>query len=478
MVCFMYKLLSLSILLCFFAIHNASALTLKKGETLGSDGQIKSGAANKSAEASDTDETVIYLAWAIAWSGKSAPMIEAVDRLAFPKDSPAVDDEDATPTVKFNDMTDDYILKGRDKLKIRLLSEETLSVQGRLEVERGRFLTIDSEVSLSSKELVLPLDYGEKLVLSWHMPGPSLKEWKSDCDGKTDRKVPKVTNLDCALKQVSRDIKLPEGTIKSHHLASRDAGMTVTGFPGFEKSKVYRFQTIKGVCAKNDWDCRPENIHTKHVRSEITIPIEDRDRAKAGDTTIVEYDLYVPKNPNIDTITEYGDWFNFGQHHGHGDSDVPITVAIVRDDPRVKLVEGGRRTNASPVPGSLAVYLRSIVFDEVLQEKSRNSAIVLAGPGEFEDRWMRIRIEVKWETTKTGRVDIRLDGEKVFECLKCVTLPVHKKAAVRDGKKGKQAVSFQFGIYSWRLEDKAYLYTDTEPPTVVAYYKNVSWKKK
>ena len=60
----MYKLLSLIIFLSFFAIQNASALTLKKGETLGSDGQIKSGAAEKSAEASDTDETVIYLAWA------------------------------------------------------------------------------------------------------------------------------------------------------------------------------------------------------------------------------------------------------------------------------------------------------------------------------------------------------------------------------------------------------------------------------
>ena len=138
----------------------------------------------------------------------------------------------------------------------------------------------------------------------------------------------------------------------------------------------------------------------------------------------------------------------------------------------------GKRTNASPVRGSLAVYLRSIIFDEVLQETSRSSAIVLAGPGEFEDRWMKIRIEVKWATKKTGYVDIRLNGEKVFECLKCVTLPVHKNAAVRDGKKGKQKVSFQFGIYSWRLGDKAYLYTDTEPPTVVAYYKNVSWEKK
>jgi len=474
----MYKLLSLSIFLSFFVIQSASALTLKKGETVGSDGQIDSGAASKSAEASDTDETVIYLAWGIAWGGKPTPVIEAVDRLAFPKASQAADGNGVEPTIKFNDMTDDYILQGRDKLKFRLLSDETLSVQGQLEVERGSFFSINSEVLLSSDELVLPLPYGDKLVLFWHMPGSASKEWKSDCDGKADSNVPKVTDLDCVLKQASRNIELPEGTIKSHHLASRDAGMTVTGFPGDEKAKVLRFQIIQGVCAKNDFDCRPENVRTKTVRSEVTIPIENRDKAKAGDTSIVEYDLYVPQNPNIDIITEYGDWFNFGQHHGHGDEDVPITVAVVRDDPSVKLVEDGKRTNASPVPGSLAVYLRSIIFDEVLQETSRSSAIVLAGPGEFEDRWMKIRIEVKWATKKTGYVDIRLDGEKVFECLKCVTLPVHKNAAVRDGKKGKQKVSFQFGIYSWRLGDKAYLYTDTEPPTVVAYYKNVSWEKR
>ena len=65
----MHKLLSLSIFLSFFVIQSASALTLKKGETVGSDGQIDSGAASKSAEASDTDETVIYLAWGIAWGG-------------------------------------------------------------------------------------------------------------------------------------------------------------------------------------------------------------------------------------------------------------------------------------------------------------------------------------------------------------------------------------------------------------------------
>ena len=167
----MYKLLSLSIFLSFFVIQSASALTLKKGETVGSDGQINSGAASKNAESSDTDETVIYLAWGIAWGGKPTPVIEAVDRLAFPKASQAADGNGVKPTIKFNDMTDDYILQGRDKLKFRLLSDETLSVQGQLEVERGSFFSINSEVLLSSDELVLPLPYGDKLVLFWHMPG-------------------------------------------------------------------------------------------------------------------------------------------------------------------------------------------------------------------------------------------------------------------------------------------------------------------
>ena len=481
MVIFMYKLLSLSILLCFFAIQNASALTLKKGETLGSDGQIKSGAANKSAEASDTDETVIYLAWAHSHTDKPAPIIEAVDTLIFTADSQAADSEGLVPTVKYKDMTDDYIMKGREALNIRLLNDETLSLQGRVEVYRNEFVTIDNEVSLSSKELVLPLDDQVNLVVSWRVAEPVPEEWKSDCEGNVDRKVPKVTTLDCNLTQLSKRIKLPQGNAILSGPA-KFGPMTVKGFPGHEQSEVYRFQSTKGACPKNSYDCRPENVVTKHVRSEATLPERsDRNIARKGDTIVVEYDLYVPKNPNFDVITKYGDWFNFGQLHGYGDiGDVPITVAISRGNSRVKLVENGERTNASPPPGSLAVYLRSIVFDEVLEDPTDGgmSAIVLGGPGEFEDRWMTIRIEVQWETTKSGRIDILLDGQQVFECSNCVTMPVHKWVALRDGKKGKQRFNFQFGIYSWRLEDQAYLYADTEPPTVVAYYKNVSWEKK
>ncbi len=477
----MHKMISLSILLCFFAIQNASALTLKKGETLGSDGQIKSSAASKGAGASDTNETVIYLAWAHWDLDKPAPTIEAVDTLIFSADGKVADSEGLVPTIKYKDMTDDYMMKGREALSIRLLNDETLSIQGRVEVFRDEFVSINNEVSLSSRGLSLPLNDIDNLVISWRVSEPVLEEWKSDCDGKTDRKVPKVTSLDCSLTQLSKRIKLPQGNAELFGPA-KFRPMTVKGFPGYEQSEVYRFQSTKGACSKNSYDCRSENVVTKHVRSEASLSLKsEKNIARKGDTIVVEYDLYVPKNPNFDVITKYGDWFNFGQIHGYGNiGDVPIAVAVSRDDAQVKLVENGERTNASPIPGSLAVYLRSIVFDEVLQDPTGggNSAIVLAGPGEFEDRWMTIRIEVQWETTKAGRIDIRLDGQQVFECSNCVTMPVHKWVALRDGKKGRQQFNFQFGIYSWRYPDAAYLYADTEPPTVVAYYKNVSWEKK
>jgi len=351
----MYKLLSLSIFLSFFVIQSASALTLKKGETVGSDGQIK---------ASNSQ---------------------------------------------------------------------------------------DSNYENASSGMI------------------------SDCNGKFDKKVPQVTELDCSLKRVSKYIKHPSGTIKSHHIPSEDAAMTVRGFPSHPKSDVFRFQTKIGVCAKNDFDCRPENVNNRTIRSEVSLPEEDDDRAKVGDRTVVEYDLYIASNPEFKNLAANGDWFNFGQFHGHGDEDVPITVAIVRDDNRVRLVKNGKRTNASPTPGSLAVYLRSIVFDEVLQKANQNSAIVLAGPGSFEDRWMRIRIEVKWESKKTGNINIHFDGQRVFECLNCVTLPIYEEAAVRDGIKGKQKFHFQFGVYSWRLGNSN---DKKDPPMVVAYYKDVKWERK
>ena len=124
---------------------------------------------------------------------------------------------------------------------------------------------------------------------------------------------------------------MPQGKAIPKGLPSKDAAMTVKGFPGYEQSEVYRFQTIKGACAKNDYDCRPENVLRKTVRSEVSFPPENKNAARKGDTIVVEYDLYVPKNPDLDLFTATDDRYNFGQLQGHGDKgDVPIAVAIAR----------------------------------------------------------------------------------------------------------------------------------------------------
>ena len=61
------------------------------------------------------------------------------------------------------------------------------------------------------------------------------------CKNENDSKVPTVTDLDCALQQVSQH-NIAEGTIKSRSLPSKEAAMTVGFLP--TKSPAFRFQSI------------------------------------------------------------------------------------------------------------------------------------------------------------------------------------------------------------------------------------------
>mgnify|MGYP005740217987 FL=1 len=426
-----------------------------------------------SAAAADTANTrTIFITWSDWILGDDAPAFHGTDRLLFNLDEGSADG-DITPTITFNHDSDESWAQGREKLKIALVGDDILSIKGRLTVTDLK-VNLDVREPLSSGQIVLPLGDADKFIISWTEPSAFASQWHTECDQILDKRIPKISQIDCGLERASGGITL-DGKRLSDTLPSIDAAMTVTGFPGVEDEHVFRFQTIIGVCSKNDWDCRKENLRMKTTRSEVSIP--NKLRAKEGDTSIVEYDLFIPKNPNIKHLAETRDWFNFGQLHGWGDEDVPVTVAVVREDERVKLVENGNRTDRSPVPGSLAVYLRAVVFKDVFEIPGGNSAIVLADPGEFQDRWMTFRFEVKWAKDETGSLNIIFDGDSVFECSRCVTLPVHKKAANRNGKKGKQKISFQFGIYSWRIIDEGIdRFQDTPPPMVVAYYKNVGWK--
>ena len=102
------------------------------------------------------------------------------------------------------------------------------------------------------------------------------------------------------------------------------------------RKSYHRFQTIHGECANNDWDCRPENVETYHTRSEVSHPKEYRDFATIGDTTTLSYEVYIAKNPTVDHLAVYDDWFNFGQLHGSGDEDVPISIAVANYDGAIR----------------------------------------------------------------------------------------------------------------------------------------------
>ena len=472
----MHKLSIFALILSVFISQHAMALTLKKGETIGSDGEIKTSGQNGSgtADAADAANTrTIFITWSDWLEGDDAPAAHGTDRLVFNLDEGSADGG-IIPTITFNHDSDESAEQGRENLKIALVDDDILSIKGRLTVTNLP-VNLDVREPLSSGQIVLPLGDADKLVISWAEASTFASQWRTDCDRILDKRVPKISRIDCDLERASGGITVDGKRMFAKSLPSKDAAMTVTGFPGFEDEDVFRFQTIIDVCSKNDWDCRKENLRQKTTRSEVSIP--DKLRAKEGDTSIIEYDLFIPNNPNIRHLAETRDWFNFGQLHGWGDDDVPVTVAVVREDQRVKLVENGKRTDRSPVPGSLAVYLRAIVFKDVFDIPGGNSAIVLADPGEFQDRWMTFRFEVKWAKDATGSLNIIFDGDSVFECSRCVTLPVHKNAAKRNGKKGKQKISFQFGIYSWRIiDDGIDRFQDTPPPMVVAYYKNVAWK--
>ena len=300
-------------------------------------------------------------------------------------------------------------------------------------------------------------------------------KWNNPSSKKAE--VPLITPEDSHLEFVRRDIIFNKVKRGRSSVAGEDGAMTVKGFPGFEKEIIHRFQTIHGECANNDWDCRPENVETYHTRSEVSHPREYRDFATIGDTTALSYEVYIAKNPTVAHLAVYDDWFNFGQLHGSGDEDVPISIAVANYDKRHKIVdENGKLTSRTLQPGSLALYLRSIVFKQGYRNHSFKSAVVLADKGEYENQWIRIDMKIHWQQDETGKLLVKMNGKPVFECTGCVTAPRHPLVGMMDGVKQPIRFNLKWGIYSWRRQgDDFNRNRDTQPPTVVAYYKNVSW---
>lgn len=284
-----------------------------------------------------------------------------------------------------------------------------------------------------------------------------------------DSQVPQITPFDSELSFVTNEILYQGQALHRSSVSSNLGAMTVEGFPGVE-GHVQRFQVTQG-CANNNWDCREENRSAFTRRNEVSLPINgNRNNARVGDTTIVEYEVFIASNPDFPNLAVYNDFFHFGQFHGAGDEDVPyqLGVATVRHFPAPRGLE---RVNH----GDFAIIIRSVIFPQILRIPSDRYAILLARQGEFEDQWHKLRFEINWATDESGRAAFYFNEALVFECAGCITAPVNEMAAIADGRRVDQSFSFKYGIYNWRQWQSRPM-SQEEPPTVVAYYRNLSWE--
>ena len=306
---------------------------------------------------------------------------------------------------------------------------------------------------------------------------PANAQIKWNNPGSGNNKVPQVTPEDENLEFVRRDIHFNKRKLHRASVAAPDGAMTVKGFEGHEKSIIHRFQSMIGECADNNWDCRAENRESYTTRSEVSLPGRDKLNAKIGDKTTVSYDFYLAENDEVAHHAVYDDFFHFGQFHGYGDEDVPINVGIGTSRNFDLLDQTGKRTNKKLHKGDLAVFLRAIVLDDILDTQYYRAAVLLEKRGEYYNKWHSIKFAIKWAQDKTGSLKITWNNDVVFSCIKCVTAPVHELAGIADGVKKPMRFYFKYGIYNWRMGDRSKkLYKDRTPPVAVVYYKNVKWE--
>ena len=313
------------------------------------------------------------------------------------------------------------------------------------------------------------------ISLAASMPATAAVKWNNP--GSGNNKIPQITPEDEQLEFVRRDIYFGKRKLHRASVAGPDGALTAKGFKGHEQSIIHRFQSVIGECADNDWDCRPENLASYTTRSEVSLPDSDRLNAKLGDTTSVSYDFYVAENTEVSHHAAYDDFFHFGQFHGLGDEDVPINLGIGTSRGFDLLDRSGNRINRKLAKGDLAVFLRSIVLDDILDIQYYRAAVLLEKQGSYYNKWHSIKFDIKWAQDKSGTLKITWNDEVVFSCDNCVTAPVHELAGITDGVQKPMRFYFKYGIYNWRMGEKSKKkFKDMMPPVAVVYYKNVNWE--
>ena len=107
----------------------------------------------------------LQLTWATVLDGEY--VIEAEDILTYTIDSQENPQVLSIDDIEYQNITSDSETHGREKLKIKLLENEMISIKGRIQIFPDEFIDLDILEEINKEKAIIPFSKSDELVISW-----------------------------------------------------------------------------------------------------------------------------------------------------------------------------------------------------------------------------------------------------------------------------------------------------------------------
>ena len=107
----------------------------------------------------------IQLTWATILDGEY--VVEAEDTLTYTIDSQENPHLLSIKDIEYQNITSDSETHGREKLKIKLLENEIISITGRIQIFPNEFIDLDILEEIEKEKVIIPFSKSDELVISW-----------------------------------------------------------------------------------------------------------------------------------------------------------------------------------------------------------------------------------------------------------------------------------------------------------------------
>ena len=204
-------------------------------------------------------------------------------------------------------------------------------------------------------------------------------------------------------------IKLCEGFCNPAKLNNpksiKNGSTTVSGFPGSENEKVFRFanEVGKGCLPGIDYDCKKSSIKLLKRRTEVTLFNSEIGEGGSG---IYKWKMYIPKS-----VKMTGNDFHRPVQI-HGDAPAPA------ENDQWAIAIGERR--------NLIMYSKGI-FSEwdrpVSKDPNKIKTVLIARHGTYQGKWLNFELHIKYSIDEDkGSFALIVDGKTIYECDPCKTM--------------------------------------------------------